>query len=415
MKINKIEIQNFKGFENNTFSFNSNMTVLIGDNGKGKTSILDALSFALGTFFIGVDGVPNRPLKQSEKRKVVFSPSSFETKLPFKITVQHTLLGEKYEWYRDSTKEKGQASYINAKPLIDKAKELTTQVREGKEINLPLMAYYGTARLTRKEGKIPYAKRSSKLEGYNNALNPEKFQYKFLAWFKTLDNEISKKIDYEYNKMLYQAFTSAITEMIPEWKNIEFSYPSDDILGKLENRKWMPFGMLSDGYQNIIRLAADIAYRAIKLNPHLGINAIKETEGVVLIDEIDMHLHPNWQKTVIEDFKRTFPNIQFIVTTHSPFIVQSLKADEIINLDENQLSDDPEKLSLEENALYMGVQDSRSNKFVRKGRLAKEYLQLLEIGNNDEALAKQEELLAEFSDDPVFIAKLELKKLAKGR
>ncbi len=416
MKINTIEIQNFKGFENNTFSFNPNMTVLIGDNGKGKTSILEALSFVLGTFFIGVDGVPKRPLKQNEKRKIVFSPESFEIQLPFKINVQQTLLGKEYHYFRESVKEKGQPSYINAKPLIDKAKELTNQVRAGeKEVNLPLIAYYDTTRTTRKSEKIAYEKIKSKLKAYHNVLNLEKSKYAFLEWFKTQENVTGKKFKREIDDLLYKAFTKTITDMIPEWTDIQFNPRMDDIVGQLKNGEWMSFGMLSDGYQNIIRIAADIAYRAITLNPHLGINAVKETDGVVLIDEIDMHLHPKWQKTVIADFKRTFPNIQFIVTTHSPFIVQSLKADEIINLDKNQLSDDPEKLSLEENALYMGVQDSKSDKFVRKGRLAKEYLQLLEIGNNDEALAKQEKLLAEFSDDPVFIAKLELKKLAKGR
>jgi len=202
--------------------------------------------------------------------------------------------------------------------------------------------------------------------------------------------------------------------MIPEWQNVHFNWQVNDMLGQLENGEWMPFEMLSDGYKNIVRLSADIAYRAIKLNPHLGENAVKETEGVVLIDEIDMHLHPNWQKTVISDLKRTFPKIQFIVTTHSPFIVQSLRADEIINLDENELSKDPEILSLEENALYMGVQDSKSDKFFRKGKIAEEYLDLLNTKNNDEALlAKLDELLSEFGDDPVFIAKLKLERLAK--
>jgi predicted ATP-binding protein involved in virulence len=412
MKINTIEIQNFKGFEYKEFSFNPNMTVLIGDNGTGKTTILDALSFVLGTFFIGVDGVPNRSLKQSEKRRVIVSPESFEIQLPFRMRVQHTLEGKEYEWFRDTNKENGRASYINAKPLIDRAKILTAQVREGKKINLPLplVAYYGTARLTRKEGKIPYAKRSSRLEGYNNALNPEKFQYKFLEWFKTLDNEILK-FKRDDDKTLYEAFTSAITSMIPEWKNIQFSWKADDMLGQLENGDWMPFGMLSDGYQNIIRLSADIAYRAIKLNPYLGENAVKETKGVVLIDEIDMHLHPKWQKTVIADFKRTFPNIQFIVTTHSPFIVQSLHADEIINLDENQLSQDPDTLSLEENALYMGVSDVNSDKFVKKGAMAEAYLRSLETGIPDDELLN--DFLKEFGDDPVFIAKLKLERLAK--
>ena len=413
MNIKTIEIQNFKGFEYKEFSFNPNMTVLIGDNGTGKTSILDALSFILGTFFIGVDGISTRDLKQNERRKIVFSPKNFEIKLPFKINVQQTLLGKEYNYFRDAKKEKGISTHIDAKPLIEEAKLLTSQVRNGENVNLPLIAYYSTARLTRKNKKIDYEKMASRLIAYDNVLNPELVQYKFLEWLKTQEDEI-KKFQRKEEISLYKAFTQTISSMIPEWTDIQFSWRMDDMLGQLNNGEWMSFGMLSDGYQNIIRLAGDIAYRAITLNPHLGINAVKETEGVVLIDEIDMHLHPNWQKTVIADFKRTFPNIQFIITTHSPFIVQSLKADEIINLDENELSKDPEILSLEENALYMGVQDSKSDKFFRKGKIAEEYLDLLNTKNNDEALlAKLDELLSEFGDDPVFIAKLKLERLAK--
>lgn len=107
----------------------------------------------------------------------------------------------------------------------------------------------------------------------------------------------------------------------------------NDIVGLYKDGTWRRFDDLSDGYKNIVRLSLDIAYKAIKLNPHLGSEVVINTKGVVLIDEIDMHLHPKWQKTIIADLKRTFPNIQFITTTHSPFIVQSLKAREIINLD----------------------------------------------------------------------------------
>jgi predicted ATP-binding protein involved in virulence len=93
------------------------------------------------------------------------------------------------------------------------------------------------------------------------------------------------------------------------------------------------FGQLSDGYRNLIGMVADIAYRCIKLNPHLGENVISHTPGIVLIDDLDLHLHPNWQKRIVADLKNIFTSIQFVATTHSPFIVQSLKADELINLD----------------------------------------------------------------------------------
>jgi predicted ATP-binding protein involved in virulence len=127
-----------------------------------------------------------------------------------------------------------------------------------------------------------------------------------------------------------------------------------------------------------------------------------------------MHLHPKWQRHIVEDLKKTFPKIQFVVTTHSPFIVQSLKADEVINLDKNELSENPDVMTIEENALFMGVSDDNSSKFERKEKLATEYFNLLDEQNpSQEALSKLEQLLLEFSDDPAFVAKLKLEKVIK--
>jgi len=415
MKIKHITIQNFKGFEKEAFFLNPNITVLIGDNGSGKTTVLEALSFVLGTFFLGVDGVSSRSLQQNEKRRVAISPDNTEVQLPFSISVQHSLASQDFSWTRGTNKKSGgSTSYKDAQELINMAKAYTARVREkeSEPDNLPLIAYYGTGRLAReKHEKLAYAKQGSRLDGYYTALDPTTCKKKFLSWFKSFEDA---KLKFNKKDDLYRAFTNTITDMVPGWNKIHFSWDADDMVGQLDNGEWMPFSDLSDGFQNVIRLAADIAYRAIILNPHLGKDAVLETEGVVLIDELDMHLHPSWQKNVIADLKKTFPNIQFIITTHSPFIVQSLKADEVINLDENRLSCDPETLSLEENALFMGIKDANSTKFYRKAEVAEKYLELINrenplVGSSEEL----EELLLEFSDDPVFTAKLKMESLKK--
>lgn len=413
MNIKKISIQNFKGFEKLELEFNPHMTVLIGDNGGGKTSVLDAMSFVLGTFFLGVDGTANRPLRDVEKRRVMHARNSIEVQLPFRIDVEHSLEGLTYKWHRESKSVKGGVNYKYASDLINRAKELTDAVRKGDEdVNLPLLAYYGIERLTiGKRKKRNYARLSSRLDGYYKALNPLSFKHKFLEWFKTYEDEVLK---FKLDTSIYNAFTNTITSMVKDWSEVHYSWAANDMLGKMPDGTWMPFGLLSDGYRNIIRLSADIAYRAIKLNPHLGEHAITETEGVVLIDEVDMHLHPKWQRTVIADLKRTFPKIQFIITTHSPFIVQSLDSDEIINLAENVLSENPSDMSLEENIRYMGVEDNKSDKFVKKAKVAEEYLKMLESEEvNDDVLEDLATMLKEFSDDPVFVAKLEMKRLSK--
>lgn len=423
MKINDIHIENFKGIEKIDLNFNEQFNVLIGENGAGKSSILDAISIGLGTILMnttasfGLKGTKSRPLLKDEIRKVIVSDNNIElTNVELSGTFCINSIDNCIPWKREQK--------VGAKNLtIRDAYELKRYGRdiiEGLHSNLdfPLFANHTTGRLwgqiyekSKTEKKIEYEKTGSRLDGYYACLDPRSIDQKFLNWFKTYEDSILK---FNKDRALYDAFTQAITSMVKDWKEIHFHWGLDDILGKNEEGKWIQLRNLSDGYKGIISLTADIAYRAIKLNPHLGERAVIDTEGIVLIDEIDMHLHPKWQRHIVEDLKRTFPKIQFIVTTHSPFIVQSLKADEVINLDGNLLSEDPDVLTIEENALYMGVSDDNSLKFERKEKLATEYLNLLNGENpSKEALEKLEALLIEFSDDPVFVAKLKLEKLIK--
>lgn len=318
------------------------MNIIIGNNATGKTTVLEALSYSLGTFFLGISSMDSKPLYNHQKRRKILSTENIEIQLPFRIDITNSLDNNEYTWYRDTNMPKGGAtSYKHAKDLINKAKELEQKVRAGEDVQLPLIAYYGTDRVNDKETRI-HKDEGSRFDGYHACLEPEVVRKQFLTWFRDYEDSVLK---FGKNKALYNAFTKSITTMVMSWQKIHFSWKAQDMLGQLEDGSWTSFAMLSAGYKNIVRLTADIAYRAIILNPHLGEDAVKKAQGVVLIDEIDMHLHPKWQKTVIDDLKNTFPKIQFIITTHSPFIIQSLKANELISLD-GEVRDDPFRKSI---------------------------------------------------------------------
>ncbi|WP_171899555.1 AAA family ATPase [Candidatus Marithrix sp. Canyon 246] len=412
MKIEYIKIRNFKLFADEEFSFNPQMNVIIGNNATGKTTILEALSYSLGTVLMGLKREESIPLRYEEKRREIISPDNIEIQLPFRIDIQQTLDNINYKWHRSTDKDLGGATnYKSAKEMINKAKELANQVRNGDNVKLPLIAYYGTERVNdRHQNKVTYQKQGSRLDGYYGALDSRTLKGQFLEWFKSYEDSVLK---FGKDKTLYHAFTNSITSMVKDWKKIHFSWEMDDMLGQLENGSWVSFSMMSAGYQSVVRLTADIAYRAIKLNPHLGGNAIKETEGVVLIDEIDMHLHPKWQKNIISDLKNTFPKIQFIATTHSPFIIQSLRAEELIKLDGDDVVDNPFTKSIpdiaEEEMNLESVQ--RSRKFLKMQKVASDYFALIQEGKtskNDYTTNKIKEELdkleLEFNSDPVFVA-----------
>ncbi len=96
---------------------------------------------------------------------------------------------------------------------------------------------------------------------------------------------------------------------------------------------WVSFDHLSDGVRNALGLVLDLTMRCAQLNPHLGERAASETSGVVLIDELDLHLHPTWQSHIIDDLRKAFPRVQFIITTHSPLLISSRRPDEVVILE----------------------------------------------------------------------------------
>ncbi len=105
--------------------------------------------------------------------------------------------------------------------------------------------------------------------------------------------------------------------------------------------EWMriPLNLLSDGYKSTISLVADIAYRMAVLNPQLFGEVCAKTDGIVLIDEVDLHLHPAWQQRILGDLMEIFPKVQFIVSTHAPAVINTAKKENVISLSDGQGSE----------------------------------------------------------------------------
>ena len=183
--------------------------------------------------------------------------------------------------------------------------------------------------------------------------------------------------------------------------------------------------LLSDGQRTISAMIGDLAMRCVQLNPHLGAEAAQKSSGIVLIDEIDLHLHPSWQRRIVADLKTNFPGIQFFATTHSPFIVQSIKGEYLIDLNdrENAGKTFNEELSIEDvSESVMGVDTpQRSKKYNHMMDLAEKMFALkrelntlekdtaeFKSGNKILEIIKKQLLDASerFSDDAILTAYL---------
>lgn len=426
MRIDKIKIKNFKGFADETFDLNPSFTVLIGDNAKGKTSALDALAVAAGSFLRGID-VANHEARGINKREV--RVKTIEGQPRPQLPVEIECFGEvngvylKEGWKRTVNKlsQKTTTTYADAKNIERLASGMLQESRQNGKVTFPVIAYHGTGRLwaEHEEKKAVYKKQGEGVElAYTRCLSPKSSSKEFLSWYKTYEDEI-KKFGSPKEKALLQSFKEAIISMIPDnhWTDMSYSFKDEDLIGIFKNNNKtdrLLFSQLSDGYRNLIGMVADIAYRCIKLNPHMGDDAVSLTPGLVLIDELDLHLHPNWQKRIVSDLKTVFKNIQFVATTHSPFIVQSLKSDELINLDEVKgLDYDPNKYSVEEiSENEMGVINvKRSAEFSEMQSKAREYFDLVNKKASTDEIAKAKRLLdglrVKFSKDPAYVALLE--------
>ena len=212
-------------------------------------------------------------------------------------------------------------------------------------------SYYGTGRLWdyHREKKTDLFKESTKTNGYVDSLDGTANIKLMLNWFRKKTVQMAqnsgKRIT-SYNELptVYAAM-EACYKRVTGYSDVSISYNLDtnelDCSYKDDSGQIMciPLSQMSDGYKGTISLIADMAYRMAVLNPQLGTDVIMETDGVVLIDEVDLHLHPTWQHRVLSDFQEIFPKIQFIVTTHAPAVISSVKSDNLVILRDNQVLD----------------------------------------------------------------------------
>ena len=202
---------------------------------------------------------------------------------------------------------------------------------------------------------------------------------------------------------------------------MRFAPARKEVTVAFEGKGEQSFSNLSDGQRNVLALVGDIAVKAARLNHgQLGEDVLAKTPGVVLIDEIDLHLHPNWQRVILEALRTTFPEIQFIATTHSPFVVQTLREGELVPLEGQSI---PEVANQGVEAIsrgLMGVQHPEvSPRYSAMKAAAKTFLETLE----EAAVAPEEKLqqyldrlsqgIDEFADNPAYQAFLEMKREGK--
>lgn len=354
MILRRLRLYNFRCYEDLDILFHPSFNILLGINGTGKTAILEAIRIALGSLFSEFDKIENKissPNISTDDVRLHNSERQYEVRIDSTIDIEEYLNPELFQditWSRFVERYGGNTRYDNPKDIKAISKEIQSIIRKGEDKIIPLIAYYSTDRYKKEKKNTGLEPAGSRLRGYYNTLDSTTNTWFFLNIYKT---ETLWELQHDKKSELLSAVNEAVMTCVKDCKNIYHDVKEDQLIIQLSNGELIPFYMLSDGVRSVLAMVMELSFRCYLLNPHLGAFAPVNTNGVVLIDEIDLHLHPEWQKTIINDLRKAFPLLQFIVTTHAPLIVGSLRDGEIFCIADKQAFNFPIQYGKDANSI----------------------------------------------------------------
>lgn len=352
MHLTQISLSQFRAFEHAEIALHPAFNVLVGINGTGKSTVLEALRIALGSLFLELDKIEDKIISPSILDEQV-RLHQLERQYPVEISAtaqfDTPLSGEAVTWTLTKERAGGRTTRKGAKAMASVSQQLRTNIAHGTAQNAPLVAYYSVDRFKKEKNDVGFTAQGSRLRGYYHALDPRTNLQFFIDFFST---ETLAALQHQAPSVPLALVQSVVAACIADCERVYFDIRRQELLIALHStREPMPFYNLSDGVRIMLALVMELTFRCYLLNPHLGIRAAAETSGVVLIDELDLHLHPSWQKKVVGDLQRAFPCIQFIVTTHAPLVIGSLQAGHIVSLAAQQVYAFPNQYGRDANAI----------------------------------------------------------------
>jgi len=381
MRIDRLEIKNFKKFTQQAFEFNQRFTLLVGDNGAGKTSVLDALAVSLGVWLVEA---PDTFLDNSGRiilpTEIRLEPSLIGDRVQFRecrpVEVSATgRIGEVEDvtWTRRIGQGGKRTSNAEAMQALSIIKEIYRRDKAGDPVICPVLAYYGAGRgwLPSNQRMPPSSNSSGPARRWAAFYDCFNERIRFAELNKWFENETIEAGNRQGRiRPGFAAVKRAILRCVPDAKATFYSSDRKQIVLSV-NGNAQPFDHLSAGQRMMLALVADIAIKAVTQNAvllppeELGPEdeplprVLAATPGVVLIDELDVHLHPKWQRRVAADLKRTFPGLQFICTSHSPQVIGEVGPEEIRVLGEEGSSTPPRSFGLDTSRILEEVMDAR--------------------------------------------------------
>lgn len=339
MRLSSISVQNFRAIQDLALTLDPSLTVLVGDNAMGKTSLLEAIAAAVSPALERCPSVSGLPVDARDLRRVGMVQAPF---LFLKTTTTADLTWDRYV-LRDATMfSRAALRVINRTvgrvKLHEHLDPIIQARQEGAHAQpLPVVAYYSTDRavILPPLRKRNFREQHDPFEGLRGAFNPTTSFKAMFEWFLAVESDElrEQRRDPAYVHPQLEGVRRAVRAAIPGCTRLEVATRplrlEVGLTGPDGAEERLSLQELSGGYRTLLALVCDLARRMVQTNPEQGI----ASEAIVLIDEVDLHLHPRWQQTVLDDLRRAFPNAQFIVTTHSEQVIASALPHQVLRLD----------------------------------------------------------------------------------
>ncbi len=335
-----MEVQNFKGIEHSTFLFDKGINLVIGDNGAGKSSLLGAIRGSLCDWVYLISGDFSKQVKKEEVRirikKLGDATYTAERFFPVLLRCDALLHDEEmhvlYRVQDERSLDSNIAGNINPNTIREKLKESS--------VGLPLLCYQSFDRdcgispnLSKKTISIEVGTPTVK-DGYLGCLEGKGNEGRIQQWcLKMALMEFEKKTEIKEFRT-FQSIIGRFVNAIEDSERQLSVYYSSEHSGLVldDTETTIPLYSMSTRYRAIMAMIMELAYRTVLTNPTIDPD-LQALEGIVIIDEIDAHLHPKWQWRILGALREVFPKVQFIIATHSPIVIASAQDAKLIMLD----------------------------------------------------------------------------------
>ena len=336
-RLREVRLDSYRCFDELTLPLEEDTTVLFAENGGGKTALLTAIAMGLAVFQSGAPSSLKLDAQRDPTRRTLDGTGRSEPVGPCAVT-----------WTADVGETESVVWSTMVQPTSGRTTKRHRPILEALESvrvpgdRWPLFACYGVDRLGRLRGRRPRLELTrDRWEAYDSALDPSLDEAPLLQWLQNeFLGDMARRQQEQPQRFFHAAVIEAAIRATPGVTNAWYDAVSRGPVVKFDDGHEAPWSELSDGHHVFIAMIADIARRAVMLNEAIdGADASTHVEGLVLIDKLDLHLDPKWQRVALPSLRDAFPRLQFVITTHSPQVLASAENRQVRRLVDGRIQE----------------------------------------------------------------------------